>query len=157
MLAGVHLLVACVSTPAPSPTAAVVSSSPSASPCSSDATPPPHNRLETKVIEALARLGISGQRAELPFENAAIWARLTTGDLFVSASRTGTAGADATLVDERQIEGVRVQRVQYGGPPLRYRFACGDDTYELRGATPSGSVDMETFVGRFIRALDCQR
>ena len=134
-----------------------MSSSPSASPLSSAETPPPHNRLETKVIGALARLGISGQRAQLPFENASIWARLTTGELFVSASRSGTAGADAAVVDERQIEGIHVRRVQYGGPPLRRRFECGDDTYEVWGATPPGSADIDVFVGQFIRALDCQR
>jgi len=120
-------------------------------------TPPPLNQLEVKVIDALGRLGITGQRAELPFENAAIWADFGTGSqLFVNATRTGTGRGEFRVVDERQLEGIRVQRVEYAsGPPPRQRFECSTDTYEVSGAVPPGFPNMDQFVSRFIRALGC--
>jgi hypothetical protein len=61
-----------------------------------------------------------------------------------------------TVIDERRLEGVRVQRVQYGSdPPPRHRFECATDTYEVRGTVPPGFADMDVLVGRFIRALGC--
>jgi hypothetical protein len=120
-------------------------------------SPPPLNQLEVKVIDALGRLGITGQRAELPFENAAIWADFGPGSqLFVNATRTGTGRGEFRVVDERQLEGIRVQRVEYAsGPPPRQRFECSTDTYEVSGAVPPGFPNMDQFVSRFIRALGC--
>jgi hypothetical protein len=122
-----------------------------------DYLPPPLNRLEVKVIDALARLGVTGQRAQLPYQDASIWAQFGTGSqLFVSAGPTGTRGGDFTVVDERQLAGLRVQRVQYASdPPLRHRFECSADTYEVRGAVPLGFSDMNSFVTGFIRELGC--
>jgi hypothetical protein len=167
-LAGVVLLVACAPAPSPSSIPATqVSSrtstapSPSHNPEASTAGPPdtapPLNRLELKVIDALARLGIPGRRAELPFNNAAIWAEVGAGSqVFVNAAPTGTSRGEFTVIDERTLEGVRVQRVQYAsGPPPRYRFECSADTYEVYGAVPPGFADMDAFVSRFIRALGC--
>jgi hypothetical protein len=169
LLAGVVVLVACGDSPAPSKMPATQSPVPSstappttqppagASSAPPGDTPPPLNRLEVKVIDALARLEITGQRAELPFNNAAIWADFGAGSqLFVNAAPTGTTRGQFTVIDERQLEGTRVQRVQYSGfSSPRYRFECSADTYEVDGATPPGFADMDAFVSRFIRALGC--
>jgi hypothetical protein len=81
---------------------------------------------------------------------------MATGQLFISAGPTRTRGTDLTVIDERQIEGIKVQRIQYtSGPPVRHRFECADDTYVVWGAVPPGSQDMDAFVARFIRALGC--
>jgi hypothetical protein len=118
---------------------------------------PPLNRLEVKVINALATLGVTGQRAELPFENAAIWAELgSSAQLFVNAGPTGTRSGEFTVIDERQVAGTRVQRVQYAsGPPPRQRVECAGDTYEVSGSVPSGFVDMDAFVAQLVHALGC--
>ena len=105
---------------------------------------------------ALAALGIAGMRAELPYENAQIWAQGPGWQLFVGAYRTETMRGEFTVIDERRLEGVRVQRVQYSSdPPPRYHFECATDTYEVRGAVPPGFADWDAFVGRFISALGC--
>lgn len=150
------------SVPTASPTPATTSSSPTTptpitSPSTGD-TPPPPNRLDVKIIDALARLGVTGQRAQpSPGEDSNIWARLTTGsELFVSALPTGTGRGEFTVISERQLAGIRVQRVQYASSPeLRHRFACAADTFEVRGAVPPGFADMDAFVTAFIRSLGC--
>jgi hypothetical protein len=38
--------------------------------------PPPLNELEVAIIDALAKLGLEGWRAQLPFQNADIWVRI---------------------------------------------------------------------------------
>ena len=153
------LLAACGElAPRPQPSVAPTTTSPAAqsSPSPGPDTPPPLNPRETKVIGALATLGITGERAELPFENASIWAHGSGWQLYVNDSRMGTAPSGFTVIDERQLEGVRVQRVQYSsGPPPRHRFECATDTYEVRGTVPPGFADMDVLVGRFIRALGC--
>jgi hypothetical protein len=155
--------------PATSPAPITVSPSPTTSPTTSpgpttaSSTPPPEftppalNRLETKIIDALARLGVSGQRAQLPFQNANIWARFAPGsELFVNAWPTGTDRGEFSVIDERQLAGIRVERVRYtSSPVLRDRFACAGDTYEVSGAVPPGFTDMDAFVAGFIRGLGC--
>jgi hypothetical protein len=107
-------------------------------------------------VGALAALGIAGMRAELPYENAQIWAQGPGWQLFVGAYRTETMRGEFSVIDERRLEGVRVQRVRYeSGPPPRHRFECATETYEVRGDVPPGFADMDTLVGRFIRALGC--
>ena len=153
------LLAACGEpAPRPQPSVAPTTTSPAAqtSPSADPYTPPPLNPLETKVVGALAALGIAGMRAELPYENAQIWAQGPGWQLFVGAYRTETMRGEFTVIDERRLEGVRVQRVQYeSGPPPRHRFECATETYEVRGAVPPGFADMDVLVGRFIRALGC--
>lgn len=118
--------------------------------------PPPLNRMELKVIEALAQVGVTGQRAEFAADDASIWAQMTTGLLFVTAGKTSTRGRDFTVIEERQIEGIRVQRIQYSsGPPVRHRFECSDDAYVVWGAVPPSAQNMESLVARLIRALRC--
>ena len=95
-------------------------------------------------------------RAELPFQNAQIWAQGQGWRLFVGAGRTETMPREFTVIDERRLEGVRVLRVEYSsGPPPRHRFECATDTYEVWGDVPPGFADMDALVGRFIRALGC--
>ncbi len=74
----------------------------------------------------------------------------------MGAYRTATMSGEFTVIDERRLEGVRVQRVEYSSrPPPRHRFECAADTYEVRGDVPPGFADMDALVGRFIRALGC--
>lgn len=158
LCAGAVLLAGCDLAPRAQPTVAPTTTSPAAQSSASPGTytPPPLNRLETKVVDALAALGIAGMRAELPYENAQIWAQGPGWQLYVGAGRTGTMRGEFSVIDERSLEGVRVRRVQYSsGPPPRYRFECATETYEVRGAVPPGFADMEAFVGRFIRELGC--
>lgn len=152
------LLGACELAPPPQPSVAPTATSAAAqsSPSPDAYTPPPLNPRETKVIDALATLGITGMRAELPFEGASIWAQGQGWRLFVGAYRTEIMRGEFSVIDERRLEGVRVQRVEYrSGPPPRHRFECATDTYEVRGEVPPGFADMDALVGRFIRALGC--
>src|SRR5688500_5657715 len=53
--------------------------------------PPALNDIERRVIGALDAVGITGMRAEIPFDNANIWVPLDAGgELFVSAVFTDT-------------------------------------------------------------------
>jgi hypothetical protein len=137
---------------APTATSPAAQSSPSP-----DAfTPPPLNPRETKVIGALATLGITGMRGEPQFEGASILAQGQGWRLQVGAYPTAVERAEFTVIDERRLEGVRVLRVEYSsGPPPRHRFECATDTYEVWGDVPPGFADMDALVGRFIRALGC--
>jgi hypothetical protein len=166
LCAGGMLLAACELAPDPQPRVAPTATSPAAqtmspaaqsSPSPDEYTPPPLNPRETKVISALATLGITGMRAELPFENAQIWAHGPGWQLFVGAYRMGTMRGEFTVIDERRLEGVRVQIVEYSGQPPRHHFECATDTdtYEVRGDVPPGFAEMDALVGRFIRALGC--
>lgn len=155
MFAG-GLLTACVASPGPSePT--LPATEPPASTGVPEGTQPPFNRVEVKVIDALARLGVRGQRAELPAEGASIWAEPRPGvQFFVNAGPTATRRGEFTVIDERELEGIRVVRVKYGSDlSLRHRFECAGDTYELRGAVPPGFDDVEAFTAAFIKALGC--
>lgn len=108
------------------------------------------------MIEALRRVGVAGQRAELAAVDAMIWAQMRTGLLFVSAGPTSTRGRDFYVIDESRIEGLRVERIQYmSGPPVRYRFECVDEEYVVWGAVPPTALSMESFVSLFIHALGC--
>ena len=122
-------------------------------------TPPPLNALEVKVISALAALGISGRRAQLPYQEASIWAELGPGShLFVSAYPTRSLAREArfTVLDERRLDGIRVQHAQHDGSQSdHHRFECAVDTYMVRGAVPPGFRDTYAFVAGLIRALGC--
>jgi hypothetical protein len=112
------------------------------------------------VIDALRTLGITGQRAQLPFRNASIWADFGTAAsaLFVSAYPLGTLDRSFSVVDERQRAGIVVQQVRR--PPdvrISTRFECSGDEYWVDGAVPPGFADLDAFVERLIRALGCSR
>jgi hypothetical protein len=124
-------------------------------------TQPPLNGLEVKVIDALRTLGITGQRAQLPFRDAAIWVDLGRGSaLFVNAYPLGTADRNDTVIDERQLAGITVQHVRRPSSAdgtMSTRFECSREEYWVGGAVPPGFADMDAFVERFIRALACSR
>lgn len=114
--------------------------------------------MELKIIGALAALGVTGRRAQHPYQDAAsIWAELGTGLHFVHVAPTWALAGEASfsVLDERQLEGIRVRHAQYEGGSTHHRFECSGNTYTVSGAVPPGSTDMYTFVGRFIRALGC--
>lgn len=140
----------------PTPSALPATQVPTATP-TSDGSPPPLNRLERTVIDTLATFGIAGQRGQLPFDEATIYARLPSGaEIFVNAWPTGTDRGVFTVIEEWMVDRTRVDRVQYAGSSvLRDRFACAQDTYEVSGAVPPTFADRETFVAQFIRALPC--
>jgi hypothetical protein len=122
-------------------------------------TQPPLNELEMKIITALGELGVSGQRAQLPFKDASIWAELGPGaQLFVNAYPLGTVDPNYTVVDERQLGGIRVQHVRRPGSPtgtITNRFECSGAEYWINGTVQPQFTDMDTFLGRFVRALGC--
>lgn len=158
VLAAVLLGSACVA--APRPTREVTPAGASGAEVSAtptEGTSPPLNSLEVKIIAALSRLGFTGRRAQDSADrSASISAEVSPGSLlFVSAAATGAFARDYTVVEERQIEGVRVLHVRYSGNPIDHLFGCAGDTYLVRGALPPGFQDMDAFVAGFIRALGC--
>jgi hypothetical protein len=141
---------------APSPAALGASAAAQTSPSADAHTPPPLNPRETKVIGALATLGITGMRGEPQVEGASILAQGQGWRPLVGAYPTAIMRAEFSVIDERRLEGVRVLRVEYSsGPPPRHRFECATDTNEVRGDVPPGFADMDALVGRFIHALGC--
>lgn len=117
---------------------------------------PPPNDLEAKVYNALGTLGIRSQRVEHSFRGAFMWAQFGGGlELFVSADPAGTDNSEFSVLSERQIAGLTVQRVDYGSGLIRDRFACGDVGYAVDGAVPPGFADFEEFLASFIDELDC--
>lgn len=117
---------------------------------------PPLNVLEAKVVGTLGYLGILGQRAEYSFRGAVIWAQFDIGDaLFVSAHPAGTDNSEFSVLSERQIAGLTVQRVEDTPGLIRDRFSCDDVTYAVDGTVPPGFADMEGFLAALIEALDC--
>lgn len=115
--------------------------------------------MELKVIDALAALGVAGRRAQHPYQDAAsIWAELGTGlHMFVHVAPTSMLAREASfsVLDERQLEGIRVQHAEYEGGSTNHRFECSGNTHSVSGAVPPGSRDMYAFVASFIRALSC--
>lgn len=87
----------------------------------------------------------------------------------MGAHRIGIGG-EFFVVDERLVEGVKVQRTNRLTRlrPLGHRFDCSGYTYEVWGHVPpglgefetlvaahTGFADLEALVAAFIRALDC--
>ena len=113
--------------------------------------------MELKVIGALAGLGVTAQRAQHPFgDSASIWANFGSG-FFVHVAPTWMLAREASfsVLDERQLDGIRVRHAQYGGGSTHHRFECSGINYKVEGALPPGFADMYSFVARFIRALGC--
>src|SRR5688500_8497716 len=74
---------ASVGSASPAAPTAPAAFSPAPPPSPSDATPQPLTRMELKVIDALATLGVTGRRAQHPYQDSAsIWAELGTGSHF---------------------------------------------------------------------------
>jgi hypothetical protein len=115
--------------------------------------------MELKIIGALGALGVTAHRAQHPYQDSAsIWAELGTGlHFFVHVAPTWMLVREASfsVLDERQLEGIRVQHAGYEGGSTHHRFECSGITYMISGVVPPGSRDMYAFVARFIRALSC--
>ncbi len=144
----------------PEATPPLTSAPPLTQPSGPEGTQPPLTGLELKVINALGTLGITGLRAQLPFRDASIWADLGSGSqLFVNAYPLGTVDRNFTVIDDRQVAGIRVQHVwrpSSADGVTSSRFECTSDEYWVRGAVPPGFVDIDALVERFIGALGCR-
>jgi len=121
------------------------------------AGPPPLNELEVAVIDALAELGLTGMRAELPFDNAAIWVRVDERRaLTVSALRIDSDRSEFVVVRTRMTGGIEVatgESSPSSGESLR--FHCGDLRYYVGGTAPPPFGDLDAFVDAFISVIDC--
>jgi len=127
------------------------SSSPPILSSSSEGTQPPLNAREVKVIAALGTLGITGQRAQLPFNEASIWADFGSGrHLFVTAYPLGTVDGNYTVIDGRQVARILVQHVQRASGTISSRFECSGDEYWVAGADPPGFPNIDVFVERLV-------
>ena len=121
-----------------------------------EATPPPLNGREVKVINALAKLGITGNRGQLPYQGANVLADFGNGRyLSVNAYPLAVVDRNYTVLDERQFGGTRIQHVQHSSPTIGSRFECSDDEYWIFGADPPGFQNIDVFVERFISVLGC--
>ncbi|MBA3779205.1 MAG: hypothetical protein H0X16_07905 [Chloroflexi bacterium] len=120
-------------------------------------TRPPLNAQESKIIDALATLGIEGKQAELnPFRHASIWAELGgEAELFIHANPVGTDNSDFSVLAERRVAEITVQRIEHSSGIVRDRFECAGATYGAEGAVPPGFKDFEAFLSRLIAALGC--
>ena len=138
----------------PAMTAAVVCPEPPPAP--TGPTPPPPNDLEALIVDALAVLGLEGQRAEYSPTSAFIWVPGEEGaELYVHAFMTGTDGGEFSVLSERVVAGLTVQRVEYASGPVRDRFGCGDVTYEVEGAPPPAFSSMDALLAELIPVLGC--
>jgi len=137
-------------------TAAVVCPGPPPAP-TAGASPPPLNDLEALIVDALFVLGLEGQRAEYsPTTSASIWVPLEDdAALYLHAFPTGTDRGDFSVIDERVIAGITVQRVEYASGPIRDRFECEGVTYQVDGATPPGFSTMDALLAELIDVLGC--
>jgi len=147
-------------TGSPSPTqpqAPLPTEMPDPSDAAETAGPPPLNELEVAVIDALAELGLTGMRAELPFDNAAIWVRVDERRaLTVSALRIDSDRSEFVVVRTRMTGGIEVatgESSPSSGESLR--FHCGDLRYYVGGTAPPPFGDLDAFVDAFISVIDC--
>ena len=136
------------------PPSATQSSSPPIQSSSPEGTQPPLNAREMKVIAALGALGITGQRAQLPFNEASIWADFGSGrHLFVTAYPLSTVDRNYTVIDERQVARILVQHVQRASGAISSRFECSGDEYWVAGADPPGFPNIDVFVERLVSVV----
>ena len=89
-------------------------------------------------------------------KSAAIWSRIDADSAFyVNTNPVGTDGAEVSVLFQREIEGVTVERVEYPAAEVRDRFTCRDLIFETGGTVPPGFDDFDVFLARFIAVLDC--
>jgi hypothetical protein len=123
-------------------------------------SPPPLNAIEQKIVDALASVGVRGQRAELPGpDSASMWVPLTGGSaVFVVGVRVGASRSEFSVLDERRVGATLVQHIRYpsdsSGRTLS-RFECSGYDYRIWGAVPPDFASSDAFVDRFIGALSC--
>jgi hypothetical protein len=112
------------------------------------AGPPPLNDLEVAVIDALAELGLTGMRAELPYEDAGI--------LTVHALRVDRDRGEFVVTGTRQSGAIEVEAGALSpSSGDRRRFHCGDLRYYVGGTAPPPFADLDAFVDAFISVIDC--
>ena len=89
-------------------------------------------------------------------KSASIWSRIDADSAFyVSTIPVGVDGAEVSVLFQREIAGVNVERVEYPAAGVRDRFTCGDLVFETGGDLPPGFDDFDVFLARFIAVLDC--
>lgn len=123
-------------------------------------SPPPLNAIEQKIVDALASIGVRGQRAELPGpDSASMWVPLTGGSAaFVVAARLGASRSEFSVLDERRVGATVVQHIRYASDSsgrILSRFECSGYDYRIWGAVPPDFASSDAFVDRFIGALSC--
>lgn len=120
-------------------------------------SPPPLTATESRIIESLGTLGIAAMPAEHGFgRSASIWSRIDADSAFyVNTDPVGTDGAAVSVLLQREIAGVTVERVEYPAVGVRDRFRCGELIVETGGDVPPGFDDFDVFLARFIAVLDC--
>lgn len=142
-----------------SPTADLEPSEPMPTPSASQGAPgpPPLNDLERTVIGALGGMGISGMRAEFPYDNANIWAQLDgRRELFVSAVPVPSDAASFVVSDRRDSNGVTIEYGEHAGlDDPAVRFTCSGTNYYVRGDIPVDYRDIDAFLDAFLLALEC--
>ena len=123
------------------------------------AGPSPLNDLEVAVIDALAELGLTGMRAELPFGNAtsAIWVRVDERRaLTVSTLRIDNDRGEFVVTGTRQSGAIEVETGALSASSgERFRFHCGDLRYYVGGKAPPPFEDLDVIVDAFISVIDC--
>lgn len=140
----------------PPPVTAAVVCPESAVPPSGATPEPQQNSLEATIVDALAVLGLEGQRAEYSPSSAFIQVPLEEdAALYVRAFPTGTDGGEYAVLDERVIAGRTVQHVEYASGPVRDRFECADGRYEVEGATPPTFSSIDALLAELIPLVGC--
>ena len=117
---------------------------------------PPYNDLEARIVDAMADLGISVDRAESSVNGAAMWATFPGGqEIYVTAQPAGAPLGESSVIDEQDIGGTSVRQVDYPAAGRRSQFDCGDAVFEVYGDTPPGFASMDAFLADLIDGLDC--
>jgi hypothetical protein len=147
-------------TGSPSPTqpqTALPTDMPNPSDAAETAGPPPLNELEVAVIDALAKLGLTGMRAELPFEDAAIWVRIDDArELTINALRIDSDRGEFVVAGTRQSGSIEVEKGTLSAASGEIlRFHCGDLRYYVGGTAPPPFEDLDAFVDAFISVIAC--
>lgn len=122
------------------------------------ASPPPiaYNELERKVIRSLASLGIEADTGDHSLQGADMWAEFDDGSaLYVSAHPPETPIGDGSVIGERTINGVVVERFEYFSGLVKDSFVCDGTRYDAHGAVPPGFEDFDAFLTSFIAAVGC--
>ena len=148
------LALACASPPIPPTTG---SPPPSVAQASIDAgLLPGLNEVETRISKSLSALGISSVQAEDAAFGGSMWSQFDDGSaLYVTANPLEADHAEFSVVAQREIQGVAVQRVAYASGAVRDRFRCDGLVFEVEGTVPPRFGDKEAFLGKLVAVLDC--
>jgi hypothetical protein len=142
--------------PNPGPTVLALSPAPASEDGDLGDTPPPLNATEARIVRSLATLGIAAAPVQHNVGTTVdLWARFDDGtELFVSTYPVGRGESGLVLLDEREIDGVSVERVRSESGSLYDRFGCGNLTFLVGGALPPGYDDLDAFLAAVRRTSD---